>query len=329
LTEPARGATPEDWFQFDFVLGLGGNLLPCVPAAPDVRVVKGSQLEGKAGKIPSQFNRDGEAHGLKDWSKREIMSAEVQQWSADPRLNICVRTGPISGVYALDIDINSDQAGAVRSAVAEVFGTELPTRSRANSQKVLLAFRMESPCKKRKIKLDSKPAGPAIELLADGQQFVAAGSHSSGCRYRWLPELPSSLPTITLDQLNQLWIQLTETYASPESRQANLIVLGKGQSVLTQTSTSSPATGYTSDLTTTESLRTTITDSDWDQLISALRFLVTHAGDEQTWAEIGMALISIKDSGKPVRQLWLDFSTKAPNWQPGAAEQWWENHTRG
>jgi len=36
-----------------------------------------------------------------------------------------------------------------------------------------------------------------------------------------------------------------------------------------------------------------------------------------------MALLSIKDCGKPVRQLWLDFSKKAPNWQDGAAEQWW------
>ena len=58
------GATPDEWAHFDFVLGLGANLLPCVPASPDVKVAEGSQLAGKVGKIPSMFNGRGEAHGL-------------------------------------------------------------------------------------------------------------------------------------------------------------------------------------------------------------------------------------------------------------------------
>jgi hypothetical protein len=137
-----RGATADEWFHFDFVLGLGGNLLPCVPAGAGVRVLAGSALEGKVGKIPSQFNHQGLAHGLPAWQKREIMSNEIVAWSKDPRLNICVRTGPISGVYALDIDVD-DRAKAEEIVRAiEAIAGPLPKRWRENSGKCLLLFRM-------------------------------------------------------------------------------------------------------------------------------------------------------------------------------------------
>lgn len=310
-----RGATQKDWYWFDFVLGLGAHLLPCVPAAPDVKVVAGSALQGKVGKIPSAFNSSGEAHGLLEWQKRPILSNEVALWSKDPRLNICVRTGPISNVYAFDIDIDDENQAA--QAFGLLGGMWPGVRCRPNSFKMLVPFLMEEPCKKRKIKLDNTPKGPAIELLADGQQFVAAGSHSSGVRYQWVPGLPDLLPTLTLAQLNQIWEKLTRTYA-PKSA--------------SPTSTS-PTSSSTSDTTSPPSNSsheklTEISDIDWQQLLDALRFLSPHAGDEQLWAEIGISLLSIKDCGKPVKQLWLDFSRKAPNWQEGAAEQWWEAHTR-
>ena len=73
------GATLDDWSHFDFVLGLSANLLPCVPAAPDVKVLEGSALAGKVGKIPSMFNGRGEAHGLLAWQKlmRSTPASEV------------------------------------------------------------------------------------------------------------------------------------------------------------------------------------------------------------------------------------------------------------
>ena len=46
------------------MLGLGTNLLPCVPYSADVKVQEGSALEGKGGKIPSMFNYGGAAHGI-------------------------------------------------------------------------------------------------------------------------------------------------------------------------------------------------------------------------------------------------------------------------
>jgi hypothetical protein len=312
--EEARGATPQDWFNFDFVLGLGAHLLPCVPFAPDVKVVKGSALENKVGKIPSMFNRAGEAHGITEWQKRPILGNEVQLWSTDPRLNLCVRTGGMSHVYAFDIDIDGDQAGAVRQLVTELAGVELPARSRPNSKKVLLAFRMEATCKKRKIKLDDQPRGPAIELLADGQQFVAAGSHSSGARYQWLPALPSQIPELTMETVDRIWTRLIQTYA-PTS----------GATSLSTTSASVTASGL--DLTTemTETTLSVISDSEWGELIKALRFMLDKVADNDSWSQIGYALLSLQYT-REARDLWLDFSRKAVGYVEGAPEAWWHTH---
>jgi Bifunctional DNA primase/polymerase, N-terminal len=136
------GATADDWSHFDFVLGLGANLLPCVPFSADVKVQAGSALEGKIGKIPSMFNGRGEAHGLTGWQKREIAPSEVAYWSKDPRLNLCVRTGPISNIYALDIDVDDrKQAEEIVAQIESVLGP-LPKRYRENSGKCMLLFRL-------------------------------------------------------------------------------------------------------------------------------------------------------------------------------------------
>jgi hypothetical protein len=135
------GASPDDWFHFDFVLGLGANLLPCVPASPDLKIAAGSALVGKAGKLPSQFNSAGEAHGLREWQKRPIMSNEISAWSKDRRLNLCIRTGPISGVYAFDIDVDDrEKAEEIVRAIESITGP-LPKRWRENSGKCLFLFR--------------------------------------------------------------------------------------------------------------------------------------------------------------------------------------------
>jgi putative DNA primase/helicase len=301
------GATVEDWLHFDLVLGLGSNLLPCVPASPDVKVLEGSALAGKTGKIPSQFNARGEAHGLLGWQKRDIMQNEVAAWSKDRRLNLCVRTGPISGIYAFDIDIDHENADDVRDMIEDAAG-ELPVRTRSNGFKMLLMFRMEETCKKRKIKLDDHPRGPAIELLADGQQFVACGTHSSGSRYRWTPEPPSSIPTITLDQLESIWSTLTTKYAKTPSTSA--------------APTAPAATATTGQM----EVMTKISKSDWDHLIACLRFMLDKVQDNDTWSEVGYALLSLIGSSRPAESLWLDFSAKAVGFEPGAAQAWWDAH---
>jgi hypothetical protein len=303
-----RGATAEDWLHFDFVLGLGANLLPCVPYAPDVKVLPGSALDGKVGKIPSMFNGRGEAHGLKDWQKRAIDPAEVAYWASDRRLNLCVRTGHISGAYALDIDIDDTRAYEVQHLIEDAFGGQVwPVRVRENSHKRLIIFRMDTPCKKRIIKLDDRPRGPKVEWLADGQQFIACGTHPSGVRYRWAPELPPTLPIITLAELDFLWTKLVERYAV---------------ALPTPTASTVWAGGLIGE---TSQVLTEISDEDWQRLITALRFLLDKVSDNDRWSEIGYALLSLQRT-RSAEQLWYDFSRKAVGYEPDAAQAWWSAH---
>lgn len=138
------GATLDEWSHFDFILGLGANLLPCVPASPDVKVAEGSALAGKVGKLPSQYNSAGEAHGLLAWNTRPIAPSEVTEWSKDRRLNICLRLGPLSGCYVFDIDEdNPAKAEEIVHLIESQLGMKLPRRGRDNSGKCSLLFRVE------------------------------------------------------------------------------------------------------------------------------------------------------------------------------------------
>jgi hypothetical protein len=266
-----------------------------------VKVQPGSALDGKVGKIPSMFNGNGEAHGLTGWNTRPISAAEVAQWAADPRLNLCVRTGPISGVYAFDVDVDDERAAEIASFLDESFGEPTVERYREGSLKFLVMFRMDEPCGKRKIKLDDQPRGPAIEMLGSGQQFVACGTHASGVRYAWRPDLPRTIPTITLAQLDEMWASLTTLYsavpAAPER-----------------------ATAAVTD--TPPEVLTTISDEDWAQLVERVKFLAGKLKSDDEWSELGYSLLSLQ-STRQVSELWASL----PNaeWRD-AAMDWWAAH---
>ncbi len=210
------GATPQEWYHFDFELGLTKNLLPCVPAHAGGKVMAGSALEGKVGKIPSQYNRDGEAHGLKDWQKRDILTNEIALWSKSGLYNICVRTGPISGVYAIDVDIEDVNLSVqVYDEIIAKLGLVPPLRQRSNSNKFLVPVIVEGLSWKKRI--INTPHG-RIELLGDGQQFVSAGTHSSGVRYQWAGGLPTEFPRLTETALSGLWTALAKFGVAEEPK---------------------------------------------------------------------------------------------------------------
>jgi Bifunctional DNA primase/polymerase, N-terminal len=126
----------------DLELGLHGHLLPCVPFAEGLEIAPGSTLN-KIGKVPSAFNAAGLVHGIKGWQTKDITDDEVAIWSSDPRLNICVRTGPISGLYAIDVDVPDPvKAEEIAALIESTLGYKLPRRYRGNSGKFLLLFWM-------------------------------------------------------------------------------------------------------------------------------------------------------------------------------------------
>jgi hypothetical protein len=170
------GAPPEAWAHF-VKLGFLADLLPVV-SNPEARISPLSTLKG-LGKTPSVYNRDGLVIGVGKWTDRQTTAEDVARWSANPDYGICVQTRRLR---AIDIDVDDhEKAHEIARHFERSLGKLLARRWRKNSGKCLLAFTMPGDFHKRSFKVE----GGLVEFLANGQQFVAVGTHPSGARYEW------------------------------------------------------------------------------------------------------------------------------------------------
>lgn len=204
------GATPEEWAHFDFVLGLSEHLLPVV-CDPDAKPSPRSTVKGPC-RTPSLYNRQGELVGIKDWTKIRA-NGELKQWMREPDYGICLQTRELQ--RGLDLDIRRAWlADAVHGAIETFLGIKLPCRRRGGVSKRLLVVGVPGKIGKRRMSLGE---GDQIEFLADGQMFVAVGSREDGSRYYWDDGLPYEIPTITMEQFENLWAMLEMAFAVEDS----------------------------------------------------------------------------------------------------------------
>lgn len=168
------GASRETWLYWDLILGLGADLLPVV-CEPNLPISPTSALTSY-GKVPSRFDSKGCVVGFPKWTQHQASDADLEKWSADSRLGICLQT---RRVRAIDVDVDSDLSDLIFAAIDQLHF--LPRRYRKNSKKFLLLFEMEGDYSKQVL----QTAGGAIEFLATGQQCVVAGHHPSGVPYEW------------------------------------------------------------------------------------------------------------------------------------------------
>lgn len=210
MTEQRYGATTAEWDNFDLMLGLTADLLPVV-SNPQAEISPGSKMKGK-GKTPSVYNRSGKVAGIPDWTSYQADEKDVKKWRAVADYGICIQT---RRVRALDIDVEDrDSSNAILCFIQDFVADELfndpqrgvPVRLRQNSGKCLVAFSVPGSFGKRTVKV----AGGMVEFLANGQQFIAAGTHPSGYRYLWSSE--PSFPELSLEQSEALWFALVQRF---------------------------------------------------------------------------------------------------------------------
>ncbi|BAE74435.1 hypothetical protein SGGMMB4_02621 [Sodalis glossinidius str. 'morsitans'] len=184
------GATPEEWALWRSLCP--EHLLPTVCNSEAV-VSKKSQLyriDKTTGqllhpaKVPSLYNRKKQIAGIRQWASMLITPAMLDNWE-EPDYGICVRTG--RGLIALDCD-NEDEGhhAIIEQVLRDTLGCLPPCRFRKNANKCL--YLLNAPFERRKgvLRLPDEDGRPAqIELLATGQQFMAAGIHPSGARIVW------------------------------------------------------------------------------------------------------------------------------------------------
>lgn len=201
----------EDWSRL-VSLGLTEDLLPVV-SDRSVKISEQSKLKD-IGKTPSRFNPRGEAVGIPQWTQHRTTERQVGGWALDSRLGICLQT---RRVRAIDVDIGDPVHSAeVRDLVTMLAGT-LPCRWRENSGKLLLAFWMPGEFTKRIIRTHHG----IIEFLANGQQFIAHGTHTSGVRYQWdgldFCEVLGGFPEMSPAEFDTLWQGLADVFGGGDS----------------------------------------------------------------------------------------------------------------
>ena len=197
------GATLEEWQHFDQCLKLTEDLLPVVSNL-DAELSPFSKMRDK-GKTPSTYNKSNKVIGFTDWTSYKAESKDIKTWQGNPDYGICLQT---RNIRAFDVDVDDKELAGVINNFINALGYNLPKRMRANSGKHLFAFRVDGVLAKRVLNVD----GGIIEFLAEGQQFIAAGTHKSGVRYEWEGGLPGLIPTLSLEQFEDLWALLVKQF---------------------------------------------------------------------------------------------------------------------
>ena len=200
------GATPADWAHMRLVVG-DADLLPVV-SNPNAVISPQSTMKS-LGKTPSLYNGNRQAVGIQKWTQKHATAEDIARWSKERDYGICIQT---RFWRALDIDVpDPERAWEIANLFIRAVGA-LPIRSRENSGKILLVFAYTGELRKRSFKLANGEG--MVELLADGQQFIAVGTHTSGARYEWLDGLPVEAPELDTLTLETSWSVLVDEFAA-------------------------------------------------------------------------------------------------------------------
>ena len=138
---------------------------------------------------------------LSGWQKRPAAARDFKKYPDST--NIGVVLGGTSNIVAIDIDVKKKKASdAIREIAVDELGPA-PERIGA-APKTLLVYRCSEPFTKVKTGIyDIKGIDANVEILGDGQQFVASGQHPDTKKnYRWprdsiMDVSPSGLTEVT------------------------------------------------------------------------------------------------------------------------------------
>lgn len=164
--------------------------------------------EKSRGKIPAKIDGAGIWHPLVGWPTADL-PADLLRLCGQAGANVGIRTRQFP---AADIDVHDpkdkDIADAAEVVLAEQVGAA-PVRTRSNSPGRAILYRLAGEPFPKLILAFTTPSGAdaKVELLANGQQIVAAGAHTSGVSLVWrggtpeaakLPELNKKKATAAL-----------------------------------------------------------------------------------------------------------------------------------
>ena len=141
----------------------------------------------------------GKAPMLKEWATRPAATGDdIAKWSTWPNANVGLRA---ASWPAFDIDVDDLAiADAIELVIIEHLGAT-PVRRRSNSARRLLPFVLRDLPFPKVVVEFTTPSGERakVEVLAEGQQYVVAGTHHTGAELTWTPAMPvaADLPELS------------------------------------------------------------------------------------------------------------------------------------
>jgi hypothetical protein len=188
--------------------------------------------------------------------------------------------------------------------------------------KRLLMFRTDAPFRKMNSAIFEDEFGDKhqIEILGDGQQFVAMHIHpETGKPYEWLyndgPLITphDELPILTADAARRIIAEFEKV-----GKENGWKVKKKSANMLT---TTAPAEIDMDDPFIADSQKT---DIDEEELHAKL-LLVPPADDYETWMNVGMALYHQFDGGERGLELWHEWAQNSAEYDADEIDDKWEN----
>lgn len=255
---------------------------------------------------------------FKEWENIRADKAQLRQWleNGQGRSGIGILAANTPGV---DLDIRDEELALHMENWIHDHVAMAPVRL-GFAPKRLLMFRTDSPFKKMKsqVFVDAQDQQHQVEILGDGQQFVAFHIHpGSGLPYEWLYKdgplvTPhEDLPELTVEDAQAI---IAEFEAQAKTRgwklKKRLPAKLSGSSQNVDDDDPFAADAQIADIS--------------DEELHAKLLLVPGADDYDTWLQIGMALFHQFGGVERGLELWHEWSSLADNYDPDALDEKWK-----
>ena len=261
----------------------------------------------------------------KEWQKIVATKEDIPAWVQKGYFSVGVLC---KNTPAVDLDIRDKTLLTwMKNKVFEITGKSLIRVG--NAPKAILPFRADQPFQKLASKKFKDPKGVEhqVEVLGDGNQFVAFGTHPETRKgYKWdtpLADIPQSdLPTLNLEQAKKI-ISIFET----ECKERKWKPVSGGESLdappYQTESTVDPQSFEEWDREQTIDLgRLEISDED---VRATLQNVDPQVLDYSRWLKVGMALYHQFEGVEQGFEMWEEWSSRDPGrFQPEDMPSKWK-----
>lgn len=263
--------------------------------------------------IPIQVGK--KAPGFDGWQKARSTKPQLEDWLKNGHrwsgVGILTRHTP-----AIDIDVlDEDVADKIEEWVRFNIG-DTPVRV-GRAPKRLMMFRTDEPFRKMRSSVYRDQFGDKhqIEILCDGQQFVAYHKHpDTGKPYKWPneDENPLNVRAPDLDTLNADQVGELFAYFDELAEKEGWVVEKSARQQAKQLDADNPFLE--------DSAPVDITDNE----LRARLLLVPNPDDYDTWLHVGFALYHQYDGDELGRQFWHEWAETADNYDGDALDRRWD-----